>query len=82
MLKTILKRWRAEGVKFVTLDEALKDPVNKIDPNRTFDAGRTFLEQVARDEDVDAFKDARYSVPSLNAMCTQPIAARASVSRK
>ncbi len=71
MLSTILARWRQQGVQFVTLDEALKDPVYKINPNLVSEGGRTFLDQIAesRHADMGALLDDTYSPEKLSAVC-------------
>ena len=69
-LDKILKNWRANGVQFVSLDEALSDPVYAINPNLAYENGRTFLQQIA-----DARKialpppDQTYSVERLMQFC-------------
>jgi hypothetical protein len=74
MLDTILKGFRAKGVTFVTLDEALTDPVYQIDPKHLFDGGRGFLEQIVEARNVDTegvLRDSPYTVASLGEVCKQ-----------
>ena len=74
MLDTILKAFRAKGVSFVTLDEALTDPVYQIDPKYTFEGGRGFLEQIVEARSVDTggvLRDSPYTVASLGEVCKQ-----------
>jgi len=73
ILDTILKDFRAKGVDLITLDQALADPVYKTNPNYAFEAGRTFLEQIAeaRHIDVSRFTDTTYTVERLNGICKQ-----------
>jgi peptidoglycan-N-acetylglucosamine deacetylase len=70
-LDSVLKHWRAEGVRFVSLDEALADPVYRINPNVIYDDGRNFLEQIAmsRNLDVSPWEDDTYSIGRLNQFC-------------
>ena len=77
MLDRILKHWRAEGVQFISLDEALSDPVYAINPNVVYDDGRDFLAQIAmaRKADIDPFVDLRYTIDSLNQLCPETAAA-------
>lgn len=71
MLDTILKDFRAKGVELIALDQALADPAYEISPNRAFNGGRTFLEEIAeaRDVNIDRFEDVSYTVETLNAVC-------------
>jgi peptidoglycan/xylan/chitin deacetylase (PgdA/CDA1 family) len=74
MLDTILKGFRAKGVTFVTLDEALTDPVYQIDPKHLFDGGRGFLEQIVEARHVDTegvLRDSPYTVARLGEVCKQ-----------
>jgi peptidoglycan/xylan/chitin deacetylase (PgdA/CDA1 family) len=69
-LDKILKDWRAKGVQFVSLDEALSDPVYSINPNLAYDGGRSFLEQIAEARKIPiAQADSAYSVENLNKIC-------------
>jgi peptidoglycan/xylan/chitin deacetylase (PgdA/CDA1 family) len=69
-LDKILKDWRARGVQFISLDEALSDPVYAIDPRLTYEGGRTFLEQIAEARDVEIVEeDPKYSTDRLNQIC-------------
>jgi peptidoglycan-N-acetylglucosamine deacetylase len=73
MLDTILKHCRAKGVTFISLDQALADPVYKTNLNRAFNGGRTFLEEIAeaRNVNIDKFTDVTYTVEQLDAVCEQ-----------
>jgi peptidoglycan-N-acetylglucosamine deacetylase len=73
MLDTILKHWRAEGVRFVTLDQALADPVYAINPNVVWSDGRDFLSQIAmsRKTDIDRFFDTEFTIDNLNRICPE-----------
>jgi peptidoglycan-N-acetylglucosamine deacetylase len=53
VLDGVLKDLRAKHVKLITLDQALADPAYKINPNRGFPIGLTFLEQIAAVRNVD-----------------------------
>jgi peptidoglycan/xylan/chitin deacetylase (PgdA/CDA1 family) len=44
-LRGILERYRAAGVRFITLDRALKDPVYSSNPNCAYSGSQTFLQQ-------------------------------------
>ena len=69
-LDKILKSWRAKGVQFVSLDEALSDPVYAINPNLTYEGGRGFLEQIAEARKISITQeDPTYSIESLNKIC-------------
>ena len=69
-LDKILKHWRAQGVQFVSLDEALSDPVYAMNPDLVSEGGRSFLEQFAEARKVGITpEDPTYSFESLNKMC-------------
>ncbi len=69
-LDKILKDWRAQGVQFVSLDEALSDPVYAINPNLTYEGGRSFLEQIAEARKIEIIPDdPTYSTERLNQIC-------------
>jgi peptidoglycan-N-acetylglucosamine deacetylase len=69
-LDKVLKDWRAQGVQFVSLDEALSDPVYAINPNLAYAGGRSFLEQIAEARKIQlAPDDPAYSVERLNQLC-------------
>jgi peptidoglycan/xylan/chitin deacetylase (PgdA/CDA1 family) len=76
-LDGILREWRSKGVKLVPLEEALKDPVYKINPNLPNEGGLSFLEQIAeaRDFDTRPFVETTYTIESLKRVCEQPPAA-------
>jgi peptidoglycan/xylan/chitin deacetylase (PgdA/CDA1 family) len=74
MLDTILKGFRARGVTFITLDEALTDPVYQIDPKHLYEGGRGFLEQMIEARDVDTggvSRETPYTVERLGGVCKQ-----------
>jgi peptidoglycan/xylan/chitin deacetylase (PgdA/CDA1 family) len=69
-LDKIVKDWRTQGVEFVSLDEALSDPVYAINPNLAYEGGRSFLEQVAEARKIATTpEDPAYSIESLNKIC-------------
>jgi peptidoglycan/xylan/chitin deacetylase (PgdA/CDA1 family) len=72
-LDTILKNFRAHHVKFITLDEALADPIHNINPNYAYRGEETFLEQVATSRHVDVAKyvDGIYPMDRQNTVCIQ-----------
>ena len=76
-LDGILREWRSKGVKLIPLEEALKDPVYKINPNLPNQGGLSFLEQIAeaRDFDTRPFVENTYTIESLKKVCEQPTAA-------
>jgi peptidoglycan-N-acetylglucosamine deacetylase len=74
MLDTVLKNLHADGVTFITLDEALTDPVYQIDPRYLYEGGRGFLEQLVEARAVNAGGDVgetAYSVARLGEVCKQ-----------
>jgi peptidoglycan/xylan/chitin deacetylase (PgdA/CDA1 family) len=75
MLDTILKDFRAHGVTFITLDEALTDPAYQIDPHYLYEGGRGFLEQIVESRNVDTAGDrlepSPYTVARLNEVCKE-----------
>ena len=70
-LGAVLKHWHAEGVVFISLHEALSDPVYQINPNYAYKDGRDFLEQIsaARHVDISNMESPAYSIDQLNAVC-------------
>jgi len=69
-LDKILKDWRANGVQFVSLDEALSDPAYAINPNLAYEGGRTFLEQIAEARKITITQaDPTYSIERLKQFC-------------
>jgi peptidoglycan-N-acetylglucosamine deacetylase len=76
MLDTILKDFRAKGVTFITLDEALDDPVYRIDPNRPYEGGRAFLNQIIESRDADTgdlLRESPYTVARLGDVCKENV---------
>jgi peptidoglycan/xylan/chitin deacetylase (PgdA/CDA1 family) len=72
-LDPILKDLRAQGVTFVTLDQALEDPVYRINPNLAFKGGETLLEQIAevRKIDYEQFRENTYTIDKLSGICPE-----------
>ncbi len=69
-LDKILKNWRANGVQFVSLDEALSDPVYAINPNLAYENGRGFLQQIADARKITLTPpDPTYSIERLKQFC-------------
>jgi peptidoglycan/xylan/chitin deacetylase (PgdA/CDA1 family) len=70
-LDGILRNWREQGVQFISLDDALVDPVYAFNPGATYENGRNFLEQtaLARKISLDAFEDSTYSIERLAQIC-------------
>ena len=73
-LDAILKQWSKEGVEFISLEEALADPVYQINPDFAYTDGLSFLEQIAnaRHIDVAALEDSIYTIERLNDVCKSP----------
>jgi hypothetical protein len=76
-LDGILREWRSKGVELIPLDEALADPIYRINPNLAYDGGLSFLEQVAEARSIDTrpFQENTYTMESLNKVCPQPAGA-------
>jgi peptidoglycan/xylan/chitin deacetylase (PgdA/CDA1 family) len=76
-LAATLKGLRAKGVKFISLEEALEDPVYQINPNVAYAGGETFLTQVAstRKINIDRFADHKYTLHLLNRFCVDTVPA-------
>lgn len=73
-LDGILREWRSKGVQLISLEEALTDPIYRINPNLAYDGGLTFLEQIgeATKFDMRPFAETTYTIESLNKVCRQP----------
>jgi peptidoglycan/xylan/chitin deacetylase (PgdA/CDA1 family) len=72
MLDSILKDFRTKGATFITLDEALDDPVYQIDPKLQYEGGRSFLNQIIESRAVDTgdlLKESPYTVARLGEVC-------------
>jgi peptidoglycan/xylan/chitin deacetylase (PgdA/CDA1 family) len=71
MFDEVLKDFRARGVQLITVDQALADPAYKINPNRGFPFGLTFLEQLAaaHNVDINQWDEKKYSRDSINRVC-------------
>jgi peptidoglycan/xylan/chitin deacetylase (PgdA/CDA1 family) len=71
MLDSLLKHWHSLGVRFISLDEALRDPAYSINPNVAYPDGRDFLKQIAdaRHIDIQPLLDTTYVVEQLNNIC-------------
>ncbi len=70
-LDGILKRWHNQGVQFISLKEALADPVYSINPNYAYQDGMNLLDQVAaaRHIDLSDLEPAEYSIDRINEFC-------------
>lgn len=77
-LGSILKHWKDEGVKFVSLDETLADPIYQFDPKYAYEGGLTFLDQIAesRGLGIAKYDDSVYTMERLNTVCQAPPAAQ------
>jgi peptidoglycan/xylan/chitin deacetylase (PgdA/CDA1 family) len=73
MLSTILNNFHAHHVTFITLDEALADPVYKLNPNYAYTGEYTFLKQIADSRHVSATKwpGEIYPLRKLDNVCAQ-----------
>jgi peptidoglycan/xylan/chitin deacetylase (PgdA/CDA1 family) len=74
----ILEHWRKEGVQFVSLDEALAQPIYRFDPKGTRQAGLLFLDKIALSLGINLVEDtnANYTTAHLNEICKAPAPAR------
>jgi len=70
-LDSVLRTLRERGVRFITLEEALGDPVYEINPNLAYSGERTFLEQLAaaRGLEISTLRDQLYSEDRLSKVC-------------
>jgi hypothetical protein len=70
-LDALLKDLRAKGVEFISLADALKDPIYKINPNLPYTGGETFLDQIGNSKkmNLDPFRDQMYSLDVISAVC-------------
>ncbi len=73
-LADILKRWKKEGVQFVSLDETMGQSIYGFDPKFGSYQGPTFLQQIAASLGVGLgnFNDELYPAARLDAMCKAP----------
>jgi peptidoglycan/xylan/chitin deacetylase (PgdA/CDA1 family) len=71
VLDRVLRDLRLQRVKFITLEQALSDPAYRVNPNKGFPIGLTFLEQIAaaRSVDIDRFEDVKYSLGVISRVC-------------
>jgi len=69
-----LKRWKKEGVQFVSLDETMGQSIYGFDPKFGSYQGPTFLQQIAASLGVGLgnFNDELYPAARLDAMCKAP----------
>ena len=71
-LDRLLKHWRARGVQFISLAEAMDDPVYSVNPNVAYTDGLHFLEQTARSRhlEVARLRDPLYPVNRIDRVCS------------
>lgn len=69
MFPKLIALFRSRGFRFVTLQQAMADPVYVEDPKFVSQHGRTFQEQVAHARDVDASAVAASSPAELETIC-------------
>ncbi len=72
-LNKVLEDLRRKGVRFVTLDEALSDPVYRVNPNVANEDFATLLHQIARSRNMDAarFESGSQVMKELAGTCAQ-----------
>jgi hypothetical protein len=46
VMDDLLTRWERAGVRFISLDEAMADPIYRLDPERGASTGDTLLDQI------------------------------------
>ena len=70
-LDGILKHWRARGVEFISLKDALDDPVYKFNPNVVYNDKLTFLKQIAKARRVEIgdLEEPAFGIDRLNEIC-------------
>jgi peptidoglycan/xylan/chitin deacetylase (PgdA/CDA1 family) len=80
-LDAVLSHWASEGVRFVSLDEALSDRVFAINPKLpdecaacVGDHGRPFFEQIAMSRGIDVrdYRNVEFSVAAIDRICAAP----------
>ncbi len=70
-LGRMIARHRAAGVRFITLDRAMEDPIYNLNPNYAY-AGtdKTFLQQIAASRNLrDPFQDAIGTPEKIATLC-------------
>lgn len=72
ILDRLLKHWRAQGVQFIGLTEALEDPVYSVNPNVAYTDGLRFLEQTvrARHLAIARLRDPLYPTNRIDRVCS------------
>ncbi len=67
----MIARYRAAGVRFITLDRAMQDPIYDLNPNYAyFGTDRTFLQQIAASRKLgDPFRDTLGTPDKIAAFC-------------
>ena len=70
----ILEHWRTEGVQFISLDEALAQPIYRFDPKGPHRDGLLLLDEIAGSLGINLAEDtnANYTTPHLNEICKAP----------
>jgi hypothetical protein len=68
MLPELIGLFRSRGFAFVTLEQAMADPIYSFDPNVTSPGGNTFNEMVAQSRNVNT-PDMTDRTKELDAMC-------------
>lgn len=69
-LKDVLKALRDDGVRFITLEDALSDPAYEIDPKVASGRGATFLEQMRDARHLkDPYGETLFTEQALSKVC-------------
>jgi peptidoglycan/xylan/chitin deacetylase (PgdA/CDA1 family) len=70
-MSVILERYRAAGVKFITLERAMADPIYGLNPNYAYmGTDQSFLEQTAASRRLrDPLRDTIYTPEKIAAIC-------------
>jgi peptidoglycan/xylan/chitin deacetylase (PgdA/CDA1 family) len=75
-LGNVLQQWKKEGVQFIALDEATREPIFRFDPKFTSSGGRDFLTQIAGALGgiPPDYKDHNSTLARLDDVCKRPAA--------
>lgn len=67
----MIARYRAAGVRFITLERAMQDPVYDLNPNYAYPStDKTFLQQMAASRKLgDPFRDTAGTPEKIAAFC-------------
>ena len=75
-LDGILREWKSKGVEFISLEDALADPIYQVNPKLAYTGGMTFLMQLAKVRNLDphALIEPTYTADALSKVCSEPSA--------